>query len=68
MVADFKEVMCSDRDRSFFCVKGITILIPLSIGLHKDTLNCFMEGMRAVIFINCQIPMNEQTIPDGWGS
>ena len=68
MVADFKEVMCGDRDISYFRVEGISILIPLSIGLHKDTLNCSAEGMRSVISINCQIPMNEETISDGKGS
>ena len=68
MVADFKDIMCGDRDITYFRVKGITILIPLSIGLHKDTLNCSVKGMRAVISLNCQIPMNEDTIPDGRGS
>ena len=68
MFGDFKEALNGDRDTTHFRVEGITIIIPLSIGLHKDTLNCMMEGMRSVISFNCQIPMNEKTIPDGKGS
>ena len=68
LVADFKEVLSGDRDTTHFRVEGITILIPLSIGLHKDTLNCVTEGMRSVISINCQIPIGPETIPDGEGS
>ena len=65
MIADFKELLGGDRDISNFRVEGITILIPLSIGFHKDTLNCSSEGMRSVISINCKIPMNDKTIPSG---
>ena len=68
MIADFKECLSGDRKIDHFRVEGITILIPLSIGMHKDTLNCFVDGMRSVISINCQIPLNEQTVPDGKGS
>ncbi len=68
MAADFKENLSGDRDVEHFRVEGITILIPLSIGLHKDTLNCESQGMQSVISINCQVPMNEETIPDGKGS
>ena len=43
-------------------VEGITILIPVSIGFHKDTNNCSLHGMESVIQINCNIPINNKTI------
>ena len=68
MIAEFKEMMCGDSDIQNFRVEGITIVIPLSIGWHKDTLNCFIEGMTSVISMNAKIPLNEKTIPSGPGS
>ena len=68
MMADFKEKLGGDRDIQNFRVEGVTIVIPLSIGYHKDTLNCFSEGMRTVLSINCKVPLNERTIPSGRGS
>ena len=65
MIADFKETLGGNRDTEFFRIEGITIVIPLSIGYHKDSLNCFMEGMRSVLSINCQVPLNNKTIPSG---
>ena len=68
MACEFKEMLSGNRDISNFRVEGITILIPLSIGMHKDSLNCSVEGMRSVVSMNCQVPINEETIPDGKGS
>ncbi len=52
-------------ESSSFRVEGITILIPSSIGIHTDTLNCHKDGMTSVLSINCRIPMNDKTIPSG---
>lgn len=68
MIAEFKEMMCGETELGNFRVEGITIVIPLSIGWHKDTLNCFIQGMTSVISINAKIPLNEKTIPSGPGS
>ena len=43
-------------------IEGLTILIPASLGFHKDTNNCSIVGMESVIQINCNIPMNNETI------
>lgn len=51
-----------------FRVEGITIIIPLGIGPHRDILNCFLKGMSSVLQINGRIPMNEETIPGGRNS
>ena len=68
MISDFKFMLSGDRDVSNFRVEGVTILIPLSIGYHKDTLNCHRNGMTSVLSINSKIPLNEKTIPSGNGS
>ena len=68
MIAEFKEMLGGNNNTEFFRVEGITILIPLSIGYHKDTLNCSLEGMTSVISINARIPLNKNTIPSGPGS
>ena len=65
MIADFKELLCGNRNVRNFRVEGITIVIPLSIGYHKDTLNCLTKGMTSVISINGRIPLNKKTIPSG---
>ena len=65
MMADFKEFLGGDRNIADFRIEGLTILIPASVGYHKDTLNCNSEGMKSVVSINANIPMNEKTIPSG---
>ena len=52
-------------DADFFRVEGITIIIPSNIGLHTDNLNCDRKGMTSVLSINCQVPLNEDTIVSG---
>ena len=68
MISEFKKMLGGNSDIKHFRVEGITIVIPLSIGWHKDTLNCFVQGMTSVISINAKIPINERTIPSGPGS
>ena len=68
MMKEFKQYLGGDRDIRNFRVEGITILIPISIGYHKDTLNCFAEGMRSVVSVNCQVPFNVKSLPGGKGS
>lgn len=55
-------------DTASFRVEGITILIPLGIGPHRDFLNCARKGMSSVLQVNVRIPMNEDTIPSGRSS
>lgn len=66
--------MWSEMKRSFGCdgsqinnfrAEGVTILIPDSVGWHKDTLNCDIDGMQSVISVNVSIPINRETFPFG---
>ena len=68
MLADFDRLLGGDGKRGNFLVEGITILIPLSIGFHKDTNNCGRKGMRAVLQMNVKVPMNARTIRGGRSS
>ena len=68
MIAQFKQMLGGNADVEHFRVEGITIVIPLSVGWHKDTLNCSMHGMTSVLSINAKIPMSTRTIPSGPGS
>ncbi len=52
-------------DATHFRVEGVTILIPSSIGIHTDDLNCEKVGMTSVLSVNCRIPMNVATITAG---
>ena len=63
LMSPFEDHDCGDSRN--FRVDGITILIPSSIGIHTDNLNCNRDGMTSVLSINCQIPMNLKTIPSG---
>ena len=67
MISDFYKLLGGKGDCNFcfFHIKGITIIIPLGIGPHRDILNCFLQGMSSVLQINTRIPMNETTIPGG---
>ena len=68
MISDLKYSLCKERGIDKFRIEGITVLIPLSIGKHKDTMNCSSSGMSSVVSINAKVPMNQRTIPDGEGS
>ena len=67
MLNEFFELLGGEGDCNIasFRVEGITILIPLGIGPHRDILNCAKKGMSSVLQINGRIPLNEQTIPGG---
>ena len=67
MISDFYKLLGGKGDCNFcfFRIEGITIIIPLGIGPHRDILNCFLQGMSSVLQINTHIPMNETIIPGG---
>ena len=64
MIGLFQEILggLPDYDGSF-CIEGITITIPSTIGFHQDSLNCHQEGMRSVLLINVKVPINDRTVP-----
>ena len=64
----FKQSLCGTTDITNFRVEGIAILIPSSIGLHVDELNCGRKGMTTVVSVNANVPKNERTITDGKNS
>ena len=68
MFKEFKEFLGGDSDVTHFRVEGITLLIPVSIGWHRDILNDTREGFRSVISINVDVPMNKATMPLGFDS
>ena len=65
MMSDLKEFLGGNRDPKYFRVEGIAILIPTSIGFHKDSINCPMPGMQTVLSVNATIPINDRTFPSG---
>ena len=65
MAKQFASMLGKIGDDDIFRVEGIAIIIPLSIAAHRDTLNCFCEGMSSVLQINARIPLNNQTIKGG---
>ena len=65
MMSQLKECFTGDgRNVLHFRAEGITIIIPLSIGWHRDVLNCLSKFFASVISINVQVPINEDTVPD----
>ena len=68
MIKRLKKTLCGNGDCTNFRVEGITILIPLSIGIHIDDQNCDMSGMTNVISINTRVPKNKRTISEGKNS
>lgn len=68
MISEFERSLGGKGEWMGFEVEGVTILIPLSVGFHKDTFNCSRDGMKAVIQINCRVPMNSTTINGGRSS
>ena len=66
MIADFQHLLTgSENYDPAFRIEGITIVIPLAIGKHRDTLNCGQEGMSSVVSVNVRIPMNAKTVKGG---
>lgn len=63
LISSLKQYFGGDENIENFRVEGITILIPSSIGYHKDTLNCDVPGMNGVLSMNARIPINEATLP-----
>ena len=63
MIADLKQFLGGNRDTTHFRVEGIAIIIPLTIGYHTDTLNCDTEGMKSVVSLNANVPINDITLP-----
>ena len=64
----FKNSLCGNSDIKNFRVEGIAILIPSSIGMHVDELNCGRNGMTTVVSVNANVPKNEKTVTDGVNS
>ena len=59
----------SDSDNvEKFRVEGITLLIPASIGWHRDTMNDNRAGFKSVLSVNVSVPMNNHTLPFGHDS
>ena len=64
MIAEFQEMLGGSPhyDQSFR-VEGITITIPSAIGFHHDKMNCERKGMKSVVSVNVNVPINDQTVP-----
>ena len=64
MIGQFQSLLggSSEYDGSFR-VEGITMTIPSAIGFHRDSLNCNREGMRSVVSVNVNVPINDETVP-----
>lgn len=54
----------TDGSAIFFRAEGITIIIPLSIGWHRDILNCLKEFFKSVISVNVKVPIDDTTFPN----
>ena len=68
MIQEF-EILLGGKDHSLhFRIEGITIIIPLGLGPHRDSLNSVLEFMTSVLQINMFVPMNNKTIPGGQSS
>ena len=64
LISELNTYLGGDGDTTYFRVEGIAIVIPLSIGYHKDTLNCDRLGMQSVVSINSMVPIDEFTLPE----
>ena len=62
MIAEFERALGGNGSCNSFAIEGITILIPLSVGFHKDTNNCNRKGMECAIQVNSTIPINSKTV------
>lgn len=66
MFGEFKSFLGGDSsDIKNFRVEGITVLVPTSVGWHRDTLNDNRPGFKSVISLNVNIKMNNSTLPVG---
>lgn len=66
MWREFKMSLGSkDRNVDYFRAEGITLLIPSTVGWHKDVLNCDIPGMDSVVSINVSVPICDETFPFG---
>lgn len=68
MMKQFEVLLGGDGKSSDFRIEGVTIVIPLGIGPHRDSLNDSEKGMSSVVQINSRIPMTTKTIPGGQDS
>lgn len=68
MIHQFESILGGTDHSEHFRVEGITIIIPLGLGPHRDTLNSNFEFMSSVLQINTSIPISNRTIPDGRSS
>ena len=64
MISEFQNLLGGKNQfSSAFRIEGITIVVPVAIGSHCDTLNCGSEGMNMVVSINVKVPISEITVP-----
>ena len=49
MIHQFESILCGTDHSEHFRVEGITIIIPLGLGPHRDTLNSNFEFMSSVL-------------------
>ena len=68
LFAEFKGHLGGNSNVEFFRVEGITILVPASVGWHRDTMNDSREGFQSVVSINANVKINNRTMPFGVGS
>ena len=55
MIIQFQKLLGAKEEYSDFRVEGITILIPFSIGEHRDLMNCSVKGMNSVVGIHVKL-------------
>ena len=65
MFKEFKRHLGGDEDVQHFRVEGITLLVPISLGWHRDKLNDTRDGFQTVMSVNVQVPINKKTMPLG---
>ena len=58
LIEEFQKLLGADEIYSDFRVEGITILIPFSIGEHRDLMNCSEDGMDTVIGIHVKLALS----------
>ena len=62
MMGTFEKDLGGNAFTNDFQVEGIAILIPFSIGDHRDTLNCNISGMNTVVAIHTKIKITNTTL------
>ena len=64
MIGRFQNLLGGSKEyNGRFRVEGITITVPSAIGFHRDTMNCGRKGMKSVVSINVNVPINDETVP-----